>query len=230
MYKILIIDDEKKHLQATGNYLTSQGFIICMEISPENALTQIANKRPDLIILDVIMPKLNGYQFIKQLKLSKNLKNIPFIFLTAKGLTQDRIKGYHTGCSAYLSKPFNPDELTALIRSILESKERNLRKTKSMLHELKYIRLYLGYKYKFSERVIKRLNLTTKETKILKLIIQGSKNREIASELKTGIRNVEKYVTRLFYKSGTKNKKELIKLINSNTIIIKANDGNRTRE
>lgn len=74
---------------------------------------------PDCLIIDIVMPNNESYNFIKKIKKNKNFQHIPFILLTAKGLTEDRILGYKLGCSAFISKPFDPEELEYIIRSIV---------------------------------------------------------------------------------------------------------------
>ena len=79
----------------------------------------IGKNLPDCLLIDIIMPNNEGYDFIKNLKKNKNFQHIPFILLTAKGLTEDRILGYKLGCSAYISKPFDPEELESIIKNIV---------------------------------------------------------------------------------------------------------------
>ena len=74
---------------------------------------------PDLVISDIMMPQVDGYQFLKQVREDPRYKALPVVFLTAKGMTRDRIQGYQAGCDAYLSKPFDPDELVAIVTNLL---------------------------------------------------------------------------------------------------------------
>ena len=119
MYNILIIDDEEKHVSATIKYLTASGFNTFGASSAETAFSLVRKIQPDLIIIDILMPDIDGYQFITKLKTISHFNQIPFLFLTAKGMTQDRIKGYLFGCSGYIPKPFDPEELVAIMNNIL---------------------------------------------------------------------------------------------------------------
>ena len=146
------------------------------------------------------MKKLNGYDFIKLLKLDILLLDIPVIFLTAKGMTDDRIKGYNLGCHAYLTKPFNPEELLAIIKNIFHNI--NIMQINS-IHNLNNIH---------TESHILQF-LTYREKTVLKLLLKGYMNKEIAINLNISLRNVEKYISRLLNKTKTRNRTELVKLI-----------------
>lgn len=230
MYKILVIDDEEKHLQAMKIYLEDQGFEVLIENSAEKVVNFVQKINPDIIILDILMPKMDGYHFVKELKLIKDCEEIPFIFVTAKGMTQDRIKGYNTGCSNYIAKPFDPEELVAIIKNILKRKEFYIEEINNIRKELRSINLSIENQYNLFKMKSLRLDLTKREISILHCIMQGLKNREIANKLNTSIRNIEKYGSRLLNKTNCKNRLELVKMFYSNHIFLRANDGDRTRE
>lgn len=230
MHTILIIDDEEKHLHILKEYLEQKGFQVLIEKSAEKSLQNINTIRPDIIILDIMMPKLNGYQFAKELQLIQNCAEIPFLFVTAKGMTQDRIKGYKIGCSGYITKPFDPEELIAIIKNILKRKEVYLNKINEIRKQLLFINRYIENHYSlFCIRSL-QLELTHRELNVLTLIIEGFKNQEIATRLNVGLRNVEQYVSRLLNKTKCRNRTDLVKFCYSNNLFLRANDGNRTRE
>lgn len=229
-YKILIVDDEEKHVSATMKYLTANGFKTFGANSAETAFSLLQKIQPDLIILDILMPNIDGYQFITKLKTISQLNQVPFLFLTAKGMTQDRIKGYLFGCSGYIPKPFDPDELVAIIRNILIRKSQKVLTLELILIEVKILNRKLNDNSIVSDNLILSLDLTPREIIILNYLFKGLKNKEIADCLNTGIRNVEKYVTKLFGKTQTRNRVELLNYCYSNKKILKANDGIRTRE
>ncbi len=230
MSKILIIDDEEKHLQATKEYLEYQGFQVLVERSAEKVLNSINILKPDLILLDILMNNMDGYQFIEKLHLKKNWIEIPFIFVTAKGMTQDRIRGYKIGCSGYIPKPFDPDELVAIIENILYRRELYLQEIKKTRKEIRSLNIYIENQYNLRQVESLKLELTEREVSVLKSVMQGFKNREIANNLNTSVRNIEKYIGRLLSKTNCRNRAELIKLFYSNQIFLRANDGDRTRE
>ena len=230
MNKILLIDDEKKHLEATKKYLEYQGFEVFIESSCEKVLYFINTIKPDIIIVDILMSNMDGYQFVEELQLRKNCLEIPFIFVTAKGMTQDRIKGYKIGCSGYIPKPFDPDELVAIIKNILKRKNIYINEIKRTRKEFRSMNVCIENHYNLLQMGSLKLDLTEREISILESVMQGFKNREIATTLNTSIRNVEKYISRLLAKTNCKNRSELIKLFYSNQVFVRANDGDRTRE
>nr|YP_009394643.1 hypothetical protein [Vertebrata thuyoides]ARW63205.1 hypothetical protein [Vertebrata thuyoides] len=203
MKKILLVDDDKKLCGLLSSYLISCNFSVKFLHCIRDALVYIEQKKPDLIISDIMMQDLDGYDFIKLLNLNDYFSKIPVIFLTAKGMTSDRIKGYNLGCYAYLAKPFDPKELIAIINSILIHVDLLIKNSFSFSpysNSSIYNPFFCNFKF------------TNREKSILNLVVQGYMNKEIAITLNTGQRNVEKYVTRLFHKTNVRNRIELIKL------------------
>lgn len=202
--KILLIDDDKNLCELLSSYLCSCGFSVQSVHSIRNALVLMQYDTPDLIVTDIMMKDLNGYDFIKLLNLNPTFMYIPVIFLTAKGMTNDRIKGYDLGCYAYLIKPFDPQELIAIIKSILLHVDL-LTKASILISKSNNILLSKKFDHDF--------NFTSREKSILHFVLKGYMNKEIAVFLNMSIRNVEKYVTRILRKTGTRNRVNLIKLL-----------------
>lgn len=200
MRRLLLVDDDEYLRKLLSSYLLKAGFLVNSVSSVHSALVIIKNDRPDMIITDIMMKHLDGYDFIKLLKLDTLLLDIPVIFLTAKGMTYDRIKGYNLGCHAYLTKPFNPKELLAIIKNIFN---------RSSLLQQHYHNFY--YQKSVNNNIFDLL--TYREKTILNLIIKGYMNKEIALRLNISLRNVEKYVSRLLTKTRARNRTELVKLI-----------------
>lgn len=114
--RILLIDDDVELVQLLAEYLTQQGFdLICCH-DGESGLTLALNQSFDLILLDVMMPKLSGFEVLTALG---SQHHTPVLMLTAKGSNADRVKGLELGADDYLSKPFDHRELLARIRAIL---------------------------------------------------------------------------------------------------------------
>nr|YP_009398780.1 hypothetical protein [Kuetzingia canaliculata]ARW67966.1 hypothetical protein [Kuetzingia canaliculata] len=200
MKRILLIDDDQNLVSLLSSYLIGEGFFVHSVYDIRSALVVLKKDSPDLIISDIMIQKLNGYDFIKVLKLDPFVFHIPVIFLTAKGMTADRIKGYNLGCHAYLTKPFNPRELLAIIKSIFRN-----------IEILQKRSIYSATRTFASTNI--STNLTPRERSILKLVVQGYMNKEIAINLNIGLRNVEKYIGRLLSKMNCRNRIELAKLI-----------------
>ncbi len=195
-YKVLLVDDDASLVKSMVIYLSNQGFKIKSANTVKQAL-ELIDDTVDLIILDIVMPKVNGFSFIKLLQKNKVYKNIPFIFLTAKGMTRDRIRGYDIGCYGYLVKPFDPEELVSLIKNISKH-------TSAILPSP-----MIGGQHNISHVSRNCENFSYTEKKVLKLLMLGMTNKEIAYNLSFTIRNVEKYVSRLLMKTSTKNRTQL---------------------
>ncbi len=119
---ILIVDDMPKNIQVLGTILREKEYNIAVATNGIDA-TKIAEKTiPDLILLDIMMPQMDGYEACKILKSKKETKNIPVIFLTAKNEIEDKIKGFDLGAVDYVTKPFNIPELLARVNTHLELK------------------------------------------------------------------------------------------------------------
>ncbi len=203
MKKILLIDDDKNLCKLLSCYLFSCNFSVQSVHNIRHALFLMNKEKPDLVISDIMMHDLNGYDLIKLLSLNDDLIYIPVIFVTAKGMTYDRIKGYNSGCYGYLTKPFDPQELVAIINSVLSHIELFTRSPIVLEHSSRYN----VHKDSYDE-----FYFTAREESILNLLLKGYMNKEIAINLNIGIRNVEKYVTRLLQKTNARNRIDLIKL------------------
>ncbi len=113
---ILVVDDDHKILRLLRIELTAQGFQVVMAERGEDALQLVERQRPDLVVLDIIMPGMDGLEVLKRVRESSG---VPVILLTAKGTDADKILGLELGADDYMPKPFNPEELTARVRAVL---------------------------------------------------------------------------------------------------------------
>lgn len=117
---ILIVDDVPKNLQVIGSHLSNEGYELVMATSGEAALKAVKEEPPDLILLDINMPGIDGYQVCKKLKASEEYKDIPIIFLTARADKEDLVQGFEAGAVDYVTKPFNKSELIARVKTHIE--------------------------------------------------------------------------------------------------------------
>jgi two-component system, OmpR family, phosphate regulon response regulator PhoB len=118
--KILVIDDEPDVTDLIEYKLKGEGFAVRTSNNPARILGEIKDFMPDLIILDIMMPELDGLQVCRMIRSNSSLEKVPVIFLTAKGETEDRVTGLEAGADDYLSKPFNTRELILRIKSIFK--------------------------------------------------------------------------------------------------------------
>lgn len=119
---ILIVDDEPSILQLSRMYLEREGFRVTSAQDGEAALSAVERLHPALVVLDVMLPKLDGFEVCRRLRASQS--DIPILMLTARSEDIDKILGLELGADDYLTKPFNPRELTARVRAILRRSER----------------------------------------------------------------------------------------------------------
>ncbi len=117
--KVLIVDDNIDTVELLRKRLRAEGYETAEAYDGEECLSRVVECNPDVIILDVMMPKMNGYEVCRRLKSDENTKYIPILMLTAKGEVEDKVKGLDVGADDYLAKPFDYKELSARIRSLL---------------------------------------------------------------------------------------------------------------
>ena len=210
---IMIIDDEQKLLVAIRKYLMAKHFRIIICKSGGEAIKRLKEENVDLLIVDILMNDMSGYEFVEYVKISPRMGHIPFIFLTAKGMTEDRIKGYKKGCKAYLGKPFDPEELVAIVDNILFDK-RNIKNIINIKNEISKLRNSIYD----SNRSSRSTEFTQREIGILLSVSKGLTNKDIAYNLNITVRNVENYITRLLHKTCLSNR---VKLANYKYLLIK---------
>lgn len=119
---ILAVDDKSQNLQFLGKLLSDNGYEVGMAQNGVQALNFLRKNEPDLILLDIMMPEMDGYQVCERIKSDFSTRHIPVIFLTAKTDTQDVVKGFEMGGVDYVTKPFNSAELLARIKTHVEMK------------------------------------------------------------------------------------------------------------
>ncbi|HEX2257138.1 MAG TPA: response regulator [Afifellaceae bacterium] len=123
--KILISDDEphiRRLIEQSLEELEDEGVEILSTADGQEAIDRITQEAPDLIILDVMMPKINGFDVCERVKSDDRLRSAYVMLLTAKGQEYDRLRGEQVGADRYMTKPFDPDELLAFVREILAAR------------------------------------------------------------------------------------------------------------
>ena len=115
-YKILAVDDEQRMVRFIQLNLEQDGFQVITAYNGKEALEQVRTQLPDLILLDIMMPDINGFEVLRKIR---EVSNVPVIMLTAKGEEEDRIQGLELGADDYITKPFSPRELVSRIRAVL---------------------------------------------------------------------------------------------------------------
>ncbi|AFY84843.1 MULTISPECIES: response regulator transcription factor [Oscillatoriales] len=215
--QLLLVDDEPGLREAVQAYLEDEGFSVQVASNANDGWDLLQQQHPDLVITDLMMPQVDGFEFLKRMREDPRFKVMPVVFLTARGMTGDRIQGYQAGCDAYLSKPFDPDELVAIVRNLLDrraaaSGEGEAPDLASLAREIGEIKSMLSGRHSIAQTPPPiKIDLTPREQSVLDLVAKGLMNKEIARNLDTSVRNVEKYVSRLFSKTGTNSRTELVR-------------------
>ncbi|AFZ09709.1 two component transcriptional regulator, LuxR family [Oscillatoria nigro-viridis PCC 7112] len=218
--RLLLVDDEPGLREAVQAYLEDSDFAVEVASNARDGWELLQQYNPDLVISDIMMPQVDGYQFLKQVREDPRYKALPVVFLTAKGMTGDRIQGYQAGCDAYLSKPFDPDELVAIVTNLLARRAAAKETSESsespdiaaLTSQMARIESLLSGRSSIAQSPSPiKIDLTPREQSVLDLVAQGLMNKEIARRLETSVRNVEKYVSRLFSKTGTNSRTELVR-------------------
>lgn len=121
--KILLVDDEQDMVYAVKMQLEASGFKVLTAQDGQEGLDKARKENPDLIILDLMLPRIDGYKVCRMLKFDEKYKNIPVIIYTARAQEADEKLGYEVGANAYMTKPFDPRKLLAKINELLNSRE-----------------------------------------------------------------------------------------------------------
>ncbi len=206
MKHLLLIDDDTRFLLLMGDYLEEQGYQLSRAASGKQGIEVVSRLAresllPDLIICDVVMPQMDGYEFVYALRAMPSCEFLPVIFLSAKGEVNDRIRGLKEGGDAYLVKSFEPDELVALVEAILRRSEHT--QTSSNRQE--------GWRNLGEPAIVIQFDveLTTTEGKVLCYVARGLSNKEIAKEIGIAQRTVESHVSNMLQKTTLTNRTEL---------------------
>ncbi len=202
--RLLVVDDEPNLLRAVAACLKTGGYQVSTARSGREALLQLAEAVPDLVVSDIRMPGMDGYQLARQLRGSPRTALVPIVFLTARDETADRIEGFRAGVDAYLTKPFEPDELIAVVNGILSRVER----THSQIARLVGSTASDGEPKTFQDD-----ELTEAEDRVALAVSRGLTNKDIAAELEISVRTVENHISHILDKKGFSNRVEIARYV-----------------
>jgi DNA-binding NarL/FixJ family response regulator len=204
--RLLIVDDEPNLLRAVDAVLRAEGFETRTARNGREALLSVAQNQPDLIVSDVRMPGMDGYALARRLRSTPGFELIPIVFLSAKDEIQDRIEGFRSGVDVYLTKPFEPDELVAVIRNILL----RIEQTHTAIAHL------VGTEQPKETVFVRDEDLTAAEWRVAESVARGLSNKEIADLLNLSARTIENHVSRILAKKQFSNRVEIARYIISN--------------
>lgn len=121
--KILVCDDERHIVRLIQVNLERQGYQVVTAFDGKEGLEKVRSEKPDLCVLDVMMPYMDGFEVLKNIRRDPDTENLPVIMLTAKAQDKDVFEGYHYGADMYLTKPFNPMELVTFVKRITQNND-----------------------------------------------------------------------------------------------------------
>lgn len=202
---ILVVDDESAIRLGVTDYLEMSGYSVIAAENGERALEMLEAYHPHLIVTDITMPQMDGYELVRKLRQRPAFQLLPVIFLTARTDIHERIRGYQSGGDVYLPKPFDLDELSVVVRNLLD-------RFQMMQSEWR-----LQTQAQSSEATEAQadstspLLLTQRERESLRFVADGLSNSQIGARLHLSSRTIEKYVSSLLRKTNTKNRAELVR-------------------
>ena len=195
--RLMLVDDDPNLILLVKDYLEFRGYQVMTAENGREALELLEEQIPDLIICDVMMPEMDGYTLVQHIRENSTTEWIPVLFLSAKGQSQDRVKGLNTGADVYIVKPFEPEELVAQVESSLKQASRLIKHQNS------------GVSSGPTIKVRRNVELTPTELKVVQLVAKGMANRDIAQIMEVSQRTIESHVSNMLGKTGLHNRTEL---------------------
>jgi DNA-binding NarL/FixJ family response regulator len=204
MKKILIVDDDVTLRTALSRYLSKRGYAVQDAASAMEALATFEADPSDLIVSDVLMPEMDGFEFCRRLRTTRLGQLVPFIFLSSKAEVEDRVQGHSIGADDYVIKPFEPRELLAKIEAQLERTRRTHAEIVRMIQQTTVVAP--------PEVVIPHpLPLTPAEEKVFWEVIQGYTNKQIGEHLFVSPRTVQTHLSNILNKLQLENRSQLVR-------------------
>jgi DNA-binding NarL/FixJ family response regulator len=223
---ILVADDDLGTRLSVSDYLEMSGYTVIAAENGLQALELLEIYRPHLMVTDIMMPQMDGYEVVKQMRQRPEFRLLPVIFLTERASTEERIRGYQLGCDFYLPKPFDIQELGAMIRNLFE-RTSNSTLALSQLIQAEWQSRVAAQPVPKAElfrepiNLVGNLNLvlTQREKEVLHLLTNGLSNTEIGHNLHLSPRTIEKHVSSLLRKTFTNNRAELVRFALENHLV-----------
>ncbi|MGI8640073.1 MAG: response regulator transcription factor [Pyrinomonadaceae bacterium] len=203
--RLLVVEDNARLLQAISLCLKKADYEVMSARDGGDALIRIAETIPDLIVSDIMMPGADGFSLAAQVRANPRTDLIPIVFLSAKDTRQDRINGFKAGVDAYLVKPFEPEELVAVIENIL--------KRISLTHRRVARATPPSPKKSSNSQFASVSKLTKAEERVAKSVAQSLSNKEIAANLSVSVRTVEMHISNILSKKQFSNRVEIARYI-----------------
>lgn len=217
--KLLLIEDEDSLAYTLKTFFEKKNFNVEIVKDGEDALFQAESMKPDVVLLDWMLPNMSGLEICRQIRTAKDIKKTPIIFLTAKGEEEDKLRGLDTGADDYITKPFSQRELLARINALLRRSNPS-----NLDEELSYKKLIImNLKTHRVKREGKEVKLNPKEFDLLKLFMENpgkvfSRDQlldKIWGNINVEPRTVDVHIRRLRKNINVNNTKDLIRTVRS---------------
>ncbi len=191
MKTILIIEDQPDMRENISTILAMEDFAVLEAVDGRKGIELARDEKPDLILCDIMMPEMDGYDVLHALRADRTVAGTPFIFLTAKGEKRDQRAGMNLGADDYLTKPVSATELLAAVNARLAREQ---------------VRTSNGTPDFSSSTPLEELGLTPREAEVLLWIAQGKSNPEVATILGAAENTIKVHLGRIFEKLGADNR------------------------
>ncbi|MBW4441451.1 MAG: response regulator transcription factor [Plectolyngbya sp. WJT66-NPBG17] len=212
---ILVAEDDLGTRLSISDYLECSGYSVVSAENGKDAIALLETHQPHLIVTDVSMPLMDGYELVRQVRRRPALRLLPIVFLTGRTDTDERVRGYQLGCDVYLAKPFELPELGAIVRNLLD---------RSQMIETSW-RSRQEFEVSESaerEKIVPDIHITftDREREVLTLLSDGLSNIQIGDRLHLSSRTVEKHVSSLLRKTETSNRAELVRFAMEHHLVV----------
>ena len=208
MKRVLVVDDDTTLRLALTRYLEKRGFSVQNVGSGTEALELFEQDPPDLVVSDVMMPEMDGFEFCRRLRSSRSGQLVPFIFLSSRGEVDARVQGHSIGADDYLIKPFEPKELLAKIESQLE---RSRRIHSEIVRLMQRAPVNTTSTAQPNANSVSALPLTPAEEKVFWEVVQGFTNKQIGDHLFVSPRTVQTHLSNILSKLDLENRSQLVR-------------------
>jgi DNA-binding NarL/FixJ family response regulator len=192
MKTVLLIEDQADMRENLATILEMENYVVLCAADGRQGLALAGEEKPDLILCDVMMPHMNGYEVLQGIRENRTIAGTPFVFLSAKGEKRDQRAGMNLGADDYLTKPVAASDLLAAISARLEREQQ---------------RPAAGFHPDFGSAVpLEALGLTPREAEVLLWVAQGKSNPEISTILGVAQNTIKKHLQNCFEKLGVDNR------------------------
>ncbi|WP_448563394.1 response regulator transcription factor [Trichothermofontia sp.] len=217
---ILVAEDDPGTRLTVSDYLEQAGYSVMSATNGREALQILKDYLPHLLITDVAMPHMDGFELVRKVRQQPHFRLLPVIFLTAHSTIDERIQGYQVGCDIYLPKPFELSELGAVVRNLMERSQLIQTEWRTHLKSNEAEPTLAGNRAPTESRSpAEVVALTQREQDVLDLLAEGLSNSQIGEQLHLSPRTIEKHVSSLLRKSNTSNRAELVRFAMENRLV-----------